>query len=152
MIKHLSLILILKMPYQGRHTAPLKMVIIFLPLNIFKILFQLKKNNASAYKKLGECYFLLNDLKNSSKMYEKSLEINPENDACYCEYANVLLCLGHYDKALNNLNKALAISPYNFMAFYYKARAYSLKKDFDNAFYYLERAFNYCDSLKRNSS
>ena len=81
-------------------------------------------------------------------MYEKSLEINPENDACYCEYANVLLCLGHYDKALNNLNKALAISPYNFMAFYYKARAYSLKKDFDNAFYYLERAFNYCDSLK----
>ncbi|MDU5492925.1 MAG: tetratricopeptide repeat protein [Clostridium perfringens] len=108
----------------------------------------IEKNNASAYKKLGECYFLLNDLKNSSKMYEKSLEIDPENDASYCEYANVLLCLGHYDKALNNLNKSLAISPYNFMAFYYKARAYSLKKDFDNAFYYLERAFNYCDSLK----
>ncbi|MDU7110181.1 MAG: tetratricopeptide repeat protein, partial [Clostridium perfringens] len=108
----------------------------------------IEKSNASAYKKLGECYFLLNDLKNSSKMYEKSLEIDQENDASYCEYANVLLCLGQYDKALNNLNKALAISPYNFMAFYYKARAYSLKKDFDNAFYYLERAFNYCDSLK----
>lgn len=106
------------------------------------------KSEASAYKKLGECYFFLNDLKNSSKMYEKSLELNSESDTCYCEYANVLIYLGLYDKALENLNKALSLSPFNFIAFYYKARAYALKKDFDNAFYYLERALHYCVCLK----
>lgn len=117
----------------------------------FEDFISIEKRDYSAYKKLGECYFILKDLKNSSKMYEKALDINSESDTCYCEYANVLLCLGHHDKALENLNKALTISPYNFIAFYYKARAYALKKDFDNSFYYLERAFHYSSNLKETA-
>ncbi|MGG5461852.1 tetratricopeptide repeat protein [Clostridium sp. B9] len=106
------------------------------------------QTEAPAFKKLGECYFYLNDLKSSSKMYEKALELNPKSETYYCEYANVLLHLGLYDKALDALDEALSLSPFNFIAFYYKARAYALKKDANNAFYYLERALHHCDCLK----
>lgn len=108
----------------------------------------LEKNNAKAFKLLGDSYYFLEEYKKSAKNYEKAISLDENEEAYYFQYAKSLICLEEYDKALDNLNKVLSFSPYNFMAFYHKAQVYSLKKDFDNAFYYLERAFTHCDSLK----
>lgn len=49
-------------------------------LTVFKFMVEEFPNNANAYDSLGEAYFVMEDYEKAKLNYEKSLELNPEND------------------------------------------------------------------------
>ena len=48
-------------------------------IDLFKFITSIYPNSANAYDSFGEAYVVNGDTKNAVKMYEKSLELNPEN-------------------------------------------------------------------------
>jgi tetratricopeptide (TPR) repeat protein len=88
-----------------------------------------KPDYARAYKQLGDVYLNLNRENEGIASYEKAYTLdNTQEEACY-EAGYWYNGKGNYDKALEWLNKAIAIKPtvnsYNELGFAY----YSLKKN-----------------------
>jgi tetratricopeptide (TPR) repeat protein len=72
-----------------------------------------------------------------------AVELNPSFAAAHCGFADSLTYLGRYDEAIERFEKAIALStndPQRWAFFTYGALALILKKDFERAIQWTERA------------
>lgn len=72
-----------------------------------------------------------------------AVELNPSFAAAHCGFADSLTYLGRYDEAIERFEKAIALStndPQRWAFFTYGALALILKKDFERALEWTERA------------
>jgi tetratricopeptide (TPR) repeat protein len=72
-----------------------------------------------------------------------AVELNPSFAAAHCGFADSLNYLGHYEEAIGRFEKAIALSsndPQRWAFFTYGALAFILKKDFERAVEWTERA------------
>lgn len=72
---------------------------------------QLKSNNPSVYRLLGNYYFYYSEFEKALKNYEMSKKLDPENFWSYIGIASVNFYLEKYDEALLNYKKALKRNP-----------------------------------------
>lgn len=72
-----------------------------------------------------------------------AVELNPSMAAAHCGFADSLTYLGRYDEAIERFEKAIALStndPQRWAFFTYGALAFILKRDFERAIEWTERA------------
>jgi len=81
--------------------------------NFFKIAHQKDPNNSSVNYQIGSFFYSIGLWKPAIKYYSKSLETNPLYINCHILLARCYSFRGEFDKAVNQINKALIIEPDN---------------------------------------
>ena len=84
----------------------------------------------------GNAYDRIRELDHAMKDYSDALQLSPRhksNKFIYTKKASIWFAKGNYEKAVDNLNNALAIDPKFDFAYYERARVWLQKKDFQRA-------------------
>lgn len=89
-------------------------------------------------------YKIKSDYEEMFKCYETALKLKPDNDVAYFKsgYDNIY-CNKNYNKAIDNIKKAISINKKEFYYWYYLIEAYILKKDYNNAIRHSKKALKY---------
>ena len=78
----------------------------------------------------GEKYFMIEDYSKALIFFQKSLELNPENDACHYKAAQILILSEDYDQALIYATKALELDSTNKYYYLQTAEIYTKQSNF----------------------
>ena len=78
----------------------------------------------------GEKYFMIEDFSKALIFFQKSIELNPENAACYYKIAQILMIGEEYDNALTYAAQALQLDPNNKYYYLQNAEVYSKQSNF----------------------
>lgn len=84
----------------------------------------------------GNAYHRIRELDHAMKDYSDALQLSPRHKSIkfiYTKKASIWFAKGNYEKAVDNLNNALAIDPQFDFAYYERARVWLQKKDFQRA-------------------
>ena len=84
----------------------------------------------------GDAYRKFRKLDYAMKDYSKASQLSPRHKSIkyiYTNTASIWFAKGDYEKAIDNLNNALAIDPKFDFAYYERARVWFQKKDFQRA-------------------
>jgi tetratricopeptide (TPR) repeat protein len=81
----------------------------------------------------GEKYYILEDYPKAIALFQKSLEIDPDNATIYYKIAEVLLKNNELSKALPYSSKAVELAPENKYFHLLKAEIYTKQAEFQNA-------------------
>ena len=92
-----------------------------------------KLREAEFYFTEGEKFFILEDYAKAMVLFQKSLEINPDNATVYFKMAEILLRGNELDNALESVLKALDLDANNKYFYLLAADIYSRKANFKEA-------------------
>jgi tetratricopeptide (TPR) repeat protein len=81
----------------------------------------------------GEKYFMIEDYNKALIFFQKSLELNPENDACHYKVAEILVLNEDYERALVYATKALELDRSNKYYYLQTADIYTKQSNFSAA-------------------
>ena len=84
----------------------------------------------------GDAYHRVGKLDYAMKDYSDALQLSPRSKSIkyiYTNMASIWFIKGDYEKAIDNLNSAIAIDPRFDFAYYERARVWFKKKDFQRA-------------------
>jgi len=97
-------------------------------------------NVAWVYKERGETYKFLGqydkaneDYTQAIELYNKAIELNPNNAILFDNRAQLYYDLGQYDKAIEDCTKAIELNPNYAYAYRRRGDAYKMLKQFDEA-------------------
>ena len=92
-----------------------------------------KLREAEFYFTEGEKFFILEDYAKAMVLFQKSLEINPDNATVYFKMAEILLRGNELDNALESVLKALSLNANNKYFYLLAADIYTRKANFKEA-------------------
>ncbi|GLB52609.1 hypothetical protein NBRC110019_16490 [Neptunitalea chrysea] len=108
-------------------------------IKYFKILINNKQTSATIYRRLGICYYNSNMYIEASKAFEQQKIREPRNPEVYNYLGLCYNKIGDYEKALENLNKAVILKTLTFEEEYEAlAFCYQQMKDYKQALKYYE--------------
>jgi adenylate cyclase len=99
--------------------------------------------NAVFYALNGRVQLARGEYESAIEVNKIAVELNPSLASAHCGFADSLTYLGRYDEAIERFEKAIALStndPQRWAFFTYGALAFILKKDFEHAIEWAERA------------
>ncbi len=92
-----------------------------------------KIQEATFYFTEGVKYYILEDMEKALMLFNKSLEIDAENDAAYFEIAKIQIGKGELDNALVNAARALELDPENKYYYLVNAEVLTRQSNFEQA-------------------
>ncbi len=103
-------------------------------------------NNIQAHLLLGEIYTLTGENVLAIEQYDKALELDPKDERIRLMVTSILIRESQFEKALDYLEKLIAMNPNSSVAYYYRGRVYLEMQNYQEA----EKAFN--KALEINSN
>ena len=113
-----------------------------------------KTAESAKYVREGDIYLYGSNLEEASSMYQKALELNPENPEAWYGAGVVWMNKRQYHKAIENFTKAIDLKPSYTDAFYNRGQAWFYKNEIYKACEDWQKAYdlgkpNMGDKLKK---
>ncbi len=103
----------------------------------------IKKKNFKFYFKKALEYMNKDNLENSLKYYNKSLELNPQHSNSWANKSKVLYGMKNYSAALINADKTIELNPQDYVAWNIKGLVLKKEDKIDDAFKCFEKSIDY---------
>jgi superkiller protein 3 len=95
--------------------------------------------NANSWNLLGSAFFKTENYQDAIKAFNKSIELQPDDEQVLINLGSVYGTIGNFEKAIQCMSKALEINPYNQRAMQYLSMIYGEIGDRKNADLYLDK-------------